>query len=289
MIPSDFRGKVLVNEPLSNWTSIGTGGKADFLVFPEDADELLKLVCTLENSGVRWFVMGLGSNVLFPDSGFRGVVIKTDNLNNMVIEKNLVKVEAGVRLEALLRKAAEKGLGGLEGLTGIPGSVGGAVRMNAGAYGYEIGPHIKDVLCVVEGELKSMEYRYNYRFSSVMDMVVVETVVEFEERERNKILEEMEDFRNRRKKTQPLDRKTFGSVFKNPEGKKAWELLLEAGLPGTRIGGAMFSRKHANFIENTGNARTEDVIELINLAKEKVYEKTGIKLEEEVVIVKEED
>ena len=277
--------------PLAKYTTLGVGGTAAFFAEPEDLKELRAVLEFAEAEGLNLFVLGGGADTLFADSRFEGVVVKLRGFKGIRIKGNRLEVDAGVALPRLVKVACEENLSGLEFLAGVPGEMGGAIAKNAGAFGTEM----KDILVKAsilswEGytlELTSEELGMSYRDSKLQEIgVVVRAVIELSPGERDKIEEKMNQNLEHRKKTQPLGAKTAGCIFKNPPNLKAGYLLEKAGLKGARIGDAMFSPVHANFIVNEGQATADDVLSLIQMAKERVKEQFGVDLEEEIVILR---
>ena len=282
--------KILLNEPMANHTTFKIGGPADiFLSVPNDK-ALSEILIQCRDSEIPYYIVGNGSNILANDSGVHGVCIKlnySDDLIKIVDDTSII-CKANVTLSKLCKFALDHSLSGLEFAWGIPGSVGGAVFMNAGAYSGEI----KNVVSMCfhvdnNGNLGSFskdQLDLSYRHSIYSDLNYVITSAKFDLVKDNQILirERMDDFMNRRKLKQPLEFPSAGSIFKRPTGFFAGSLIEECGLKGKAIGGAMVSKKHSGFIINTGNATCKDVTDLIALIQKTVFEKKGIKLECEV-------
>lgn len=296
MIAGVVRGRVRVDVPMSALTTLRVGGPADVLVEPMGLDDVLRLAEILNKVGTEAEVMGRGSNLLVSDRGIRGVVIRLGKgLSRIRFEgKDIVEVEAGCNLNRLIRESVSRGLGGIERLIGIPGSLGGAVRMNAGAFGQEVGDTLEEAWVVsglAGGEVrvygKSRE-RLNPRYRGC-DLEEGEIIVKLRFRFRLSGREELEEGMREalalRRERQPLGWASAGSVFKNPPGMSAGELIERCGLKGKRVGDAMVSEKHANFIINRGKATASDVRSLVELIKEEVYHREGVVLEEEVRLV----
>lgn len=286
--------KIKKNAPLSKYTTFGIGGPADLMALPQTVKELKEVLDFVEAEGIPFFILGGGSNVLFKDEGFRGMVIRMSALNGIEFKRNIVEVEAGMNLTRLINLAAREGLSGLEPLYGIPGEIGGAVVMNAGSFGREIRELLTSAKLITwegeEVELPVDELGLSYRRSKIPEMGVITSVkLELVQSDPDKILDLMQEYLEKRTATQPYGERTAGCVFKNPREPHppAGELLEKVGLKGYRIGGAKYSEIHANFIVNSGSATFRDVVELIELGKKKVREEFGIELEEEVVVVKE--
>lgn len=278
-----------INEPMKNHTSFKTGGEADVYVKADSAENIIKAVDILKEENIDYIIIGNGSNLLVSDKGFKGVVIEIGSLmNKITVEGRKIYAQAGALLSSLSAAAADNGLTGLEFASGIPGSVGGAVFMNAGAYDGEI----KDVIIGADvinknGEiirLSKDELELSYRSSVIEKKGYIVIGAEFELKEGSKeaIKEKMADFAARRRDKQPLNYPSAGSTFKRPEGYFAGKLIEDSGLKGKTIGGAQVSEKHAGFIINTGNATSSDILELMDCCIETVYNKFGVRLEPEV-------
>lgn len=281
--------EVYINEPMKNHTSFKTGGEVDVYIKADSAENIIKAVNVLKEENVGYIIIGNGSNLLVSDKGVAGVVIEIGSLmNNITVNGTRIYAQAGALLSSLSAAAADNSLTGLEFASGIPGSVGGAVFMNAGAYDGEI----KDVIVYADvidknGEIKRVskdELKLSYRSSAVEKegLIVIGAEFELTEGSKDAIREKMADFAGRRRDKQPLNYPSAGSTFKRPEGYFAGKLIEDAGLKGKTIGGAQVSEKHAGFIINTGNAKSDDIIELIDCCIETVYNKFGVKLEPEV-------
>ncbi len=285
-----LRGKLLFNEPMSVHTSLGTGGPADCLAIPADMGDLRRLMSFLADEGVTYLVTGGGFNLLVRDGGVRGGVVSLKEFRRLERSgEHSIHVEAGVENGDLVRFAMENGLGGLEFLVGIPGQLGGALAMNAGAGGQEITDRLETICTLQAGNLvtrKKKELKYGYRFLDLRpgEIILGATFV-LEEGSREVMAKRIGDFRDQRLKSQRVGFPNAGSFFRNPPDKPAWRLIDEAGLRGRRIGGAQVSEVHANFLVNRGGAKAADFIELADIIKKIVKERTGISLEEEVKIV----
>jgi len=278
------------NVQLVPYTTFKIGGEARFFLEVENKKELVRAIKISQESNVPFFVLGNGSNVLFSDKGFDGLVIKI-NLKKMEVKENKTVCESGVSLNRLVRELSENGLSGLEWAIGIPGSVGGAIRGNAGAFGRSIIDNIVEVEVLEKDKIRNYskkELFLGYRdsiFKKNKDLVIISGSFVFEKDKVENIKEKMNKYLEYRKENHPISFSSAGSVFKNPEGKSAGELIEKCGLKGKKIGGAEISEKHANFIINTGGASSKDVINLISLVKKEVKNKFGIELEEEIELV----
>lgn len=263
-----------------------------YLIFPKSIEELINLLKVIKEDNYKYLVLGNGSNIIFKNTYYDGIIIKLDRLNHLKVNDNIVEVEAGYSLLKLSLDMALKGLSGLEFASGIPGLVGASTAMNAGAYKSDIGEILIDVKVINPNlELITMtkeQLEFKYRDSYIKknkDYIIVSTKFKLEKTNNNEILELISKRRVRRLETQPLEYPSAGSVFRNPEGMHAGELIEKCGLKGYTIGGATVSEKHANFIVNTNDATGKDIINLINLIKDKVYEKFNVELILEQIII----
>ncbi len=288
------RFEVLQNADMRQYTTLKLGGTADWLAFPRSAAEIAELFAEAGAAGLPVTVIGHGSNVLVLDGGIRGLVIRIDkNMKNIRREGNRLTAAAGAMLGAVAGFAAENGLTGLEFASGIPGTVGGAVTMNAGAYGGEM----KDVVVRVDGilpngtemSLSGEEMRFGYRRSAVKDLnlIVTEVTMELAEGDPAAIRAKMSELNRQRAEKQPLDVPSAGSTFKRPEGFYAAALIDQCGLKGYSVGGAQVSMKHAGFLVNSGDS-SRDYLELVRTVRRIVRERAGVELETEIRIIGEE-
>jgi UDP-N-acetylmuramate dehydrogenase len=290
LIKGCISGEVLENEPLARHTSLKVGGPADFFVIPADLADLQALLALLAGKGIPRLVIGGGYNLLVRDGGFRGVLISLRGLARLEqLDGNRIYAEAGVTTGALVRFAEERELAGLEFLSGIPGTVGGALCMNAGAHGEAILDRVERLTTIRGGEVTVTErtgLNYGYRrLALAPEEIVIGATFQVAVGSAAEIEGRIEAFLAHRRNAQRVGYPSAGSFFKNPEGKQAWRLIDEAGLRGYRVGGAQVAEAHANFLVNRGGARAADFIELCGIIKEKVMEQSGIILEEEVRIV----
>ena len=281
-------GKVIENAYMKDYTTYKVGGKVTCIVIPDDEKSLLKLLDYIKYYSIKYKIIGNGSNVIFNDKGFEGVIIKLDNFNHLEIKGNKIIVGAGYMLNKLALRVSRLGFTGMEFATGIPGTVGGAVYMNAGAYKTDMGYIVNKIKVITPDlEIKTMtnkELDFHYRTSFLQknkDYICLEATITLIKGNQEEIIELINERKKRRIETQPLEYPSAGSVFRNPEGDFAGRLIEEIGYKGKCIGGAMVSEKHANFIVNTGNATGEDVKKLINEIKDKVKEKYNIELKVE--------
>jgi UDP-N-acetylmuramate dehydrogenase len=286
-IAGSIRGELLYNEPLSRHTSLKLGGPADLFAVPADLADLRALMAALAASGTPWMAIGGGYNLLVRDGGFRGAVISLKSLDRLQqIDADHLVAEAGVATGGLALFAAERGLAGLEFLIGIPGTVGGALSMNAGAHEGALLDSVESLETIRGGEVTVLQrgnLDYGYRFLSLQagEIIISATfrlspgnIIEIEER--------IGEYLGHRRKSHRVGYPNAGSFFRNPEGTQAWRLIEDAGLSGCRVGGAQVSEEHANFLVNRGGAKAADFIELARIIKERVKETSGITLEEEV-------
>ncbi|MFQ6612085.1 MAG: UDP-N-acetylmuramate dehydrogenase [Fidelibacterota bacterium] len=283
------RGKFLAREPMSRHTTYGIGGPVLAYIVPKDVDDLATVLRFTREENIPIFFAGSGSNLLVSDSGYDGLVISLEKtFDKLNFEGPKVTVEAGVKLVKLVKETIKRKLSGLEGLVGVPGTVGGALKMNAGAFGNEISTMLINLtVMTLQGTVKTYqrgELIFNYRYSSIPDdEIIVSALLQLEPSDVETIQSRWSKASQDRKTSQPLKVRSAGSVFKNPtEGKAAGYLIDQAGLKGTRVGDVEISAKHANFFFNRGNAKAVDMVALIRLAQDKVYEKFGIKLELEI-------
>lgn len=285
-------GRLLLNEPLAPYTTWKIGGPADLLLIPENKEQLVSAIRLLNKHGIPWFSLGRGSNMLVSDKGIRGVVIKPgEGLDYARFEDTVVHAGASYSFVKLSVMAGKHGLTGLEFAGGIPGNVGGAVYMNAGAHGSDVSRIFRSAEIVLEtGELVRYEredMQFSYRHSILQERkgIVVEATFGLEHGDRKEISAAMAALKERRLRTQPLKSATCGSVFRNPPGDYAARLIEASDLKGVRFGGAEVSVQHANFIVNTGQATAEDVLALMSHIQGTVNERFGVKLVPEVLVV----
>lgn len=286
-------GGIWENEPLANHTTIKIGGPADLLIEPSSIENLQIILDLLRQYHFPWRAIGRGSNLLVSDKGIAGAVIKIGKgLNQIELNHLDVKVGAGYSLVSFSTTMSRKGLSGLEFASGIPGSVGGAVYMNAGAHGSDISKVLKKAHILFEDGtlewLDNQEMEFSYRTSVLQKKrpgIVVESVFHLEEGDKNRIFAEMQRNKDYRKETQPWNFPCAGSIFRNPLPNYAGRLIESAGLKGYSIGGAKVSEMHGNFIVNAGNAKAEDVLNLIQYIKDIIFKLYDIKMETEVEII----
>ena len=289
---------VLFDEPLSRHTSLGVGGKADAVIFPRNREELTKTLSCLKKEGTPFTPVGNGTNLIVRDGGYRGVVVSLKRFHNLSIKDDesgvSVHAEAGVPLAELVGLSLREGLTGMEFCAGIPGSVGGAVKMNAGAYGREIKDvvetitfmTIRDGICRQGGGELGFSYR---NLDLPPDSVILSSDFFLHRGAKEEIKKNVETILEMRKDKHPLMYRNAGSIFKNPGSLSAGRIIDEMGLKGLRIGDAMISEMHGNFIVNLGKAKAKDVLSLIDAVKNKVLEERGVVLDTEVRIIGERD
>ena len=285
------KGRVLMDELMSKHTYFKIGGPADFYVYPGNMEELVVLLDLCKQNGLKPFIIGNGTNLLISDAGFRGMVIDiSKTFNQIQCHGYQVAAGAGVILTNLHRYCKDRGLAGLEPLFGIPGQVGGGVRMNAGAYGTEIFDLITYVKYLDEsGVLMTRpvgDIEFGYRYTSIPETaIVVEVGIQLDDGNPKEIEILQQKYMKRRRASQPLSLPSAGSIFKRPPGDYAGRLIEESGCKGLRIGDAMVSRKHANFIVNCGLATADNVLRLVEEIQNRVFERFQVRLEMEVLKV----
>lgn len=287
-----YGAAVLMNEPMKSHTSFCIGGPCDIMIKINCEALLCELVKLCNENSVKYYVIGRGSNILVSDEGLRGAVLLIGkDFGSVRVKDDIIECEAGASLAAVCNVALENSLTGLEFAYGIPGSVGGAVFMNAGAYGGEM----KDVLVscryidengrIKELSLEKMELSYRHSFFSERELCITSVKMRLQKGERDKIKDRMDTLMERRRDKQPLEYPSAGSTFKRPEGDFAARLIEVCGLKGTSCGGAEVSTKHSGFVINKGNATFKDVMGVVDTVKQKVKEQTGVTLECEVLIM----
>ena len=291
---NEIEKKIIFDEPMKKHTSFKIGGTADEFIKVQDEEELIEAIKYAKEKKLKITIIGNGSNLLVLDKGIRGLVIKID-IQKLKIEKNEKNVEitvgSGYKTMALGVKLKNEGISGFEELSGIPGTIGGAIFMNAGAYGKEIKDINLSTKCMnYDGKIfnlsnKEQEFSYRSSIFNTKDYIILETTLELEYGKKDEIQRKMDEYLEKRREKQPIDMPSAGSTFKRQEGVITAKLIDECGLKGFKIGGAMVSEKHAGFIVNYDNATAKDVLDLVKYVKEKVYEKFGIKIEEEIRIV----
>jgi len=285
--------RFLPEEPLSRHTSLGVGGPADMIEIHR-LEALEPVVEGLRGRGIEWRLLGGGTNVLASDEPHRKVCLRLARPErNIEFDGNIVRIAAAADLGRSVMECAKRNLGGMEGLVGVPGSVGGALRMNAGAYGTEIGPLVRSVT-VFRGSTGRREalvphsgISFRYRKSSFApDDIMLSVTLELKERPFREILDHVKQLNQRRRGSQPLKEKSAGCIFKNPPGLSTGKMIDELEMKGTRVGGAVVSERHANFLVNRYGATASDFFRLMDLIRERVRRAYGVELEEEVIVWK---
>ncbi len=283
--------QIFINEPMKKHTTFKIGGNADILILPYTLEQIIECIQICEQNNIEYYVIGNGSNLLVSDKGFRGVIIKLfKNFNKIELDKNIIKVQSGATLSAIAKKAYDNSLKGFEFASGIPGTIGGGVCMNAGAYGGELKDVIKQVTVLEDNKvtiLNNKECEFEYRNSKILKnkLIVLEVLIELEQGNKDEILAKMKENNKIRNEKQPVEYPSAGSTFKRPPNNFAGKLIMEAGLAGKTIGGACISKKHCGFIINNGNATCEDVLELADFACKQVKDKFNINLEKEIRVI----
>lgn len=277
---------------LSTITTYKTGGIAKLVVYPNNINNLKQMLKLIHKYNIKYFILGKGSNTLFSDKEFNGVIIKLDKLNNFKIKQTELYVESGMILSKLVQASVKNELTGLEFAIGIPGTIGGAIYMNAGAYGNNMSNIVKSVIVlnekfqIKEIPLEKLKFDYRYSiFQANKNLICVAANIKLEHGNHDEIASKIKENLLKRKNSQPLEYPSAGSVFRNPEGNYAGKIIEELGLKGKNIGGAEISTKHANFIINKNNASSSDILNLIKLVQKEVKDKYKIdlKLEQQLV------
>lgn len=284
-----FRGHIALGEPLNKYTSFRIGGPADYYLEPADKQDVAEIITYLQRMNIPFTVIGRGSNLLVSDDGIRGAVINFETgLNGIRMDDDLVVVDAGMTLARFVDFCIQRGMKGVEMLPGIPGTIGGAVMMNAGAYGGEISNFLVEVEVLRGGKILRItkaDSGFSYRKSGFAGDIILGASFRLPTGDKAETMKLRRELLIKRNQAQPVNLPNSGSMFKNPQGTHAAKLIEEAGLKGTRIGSAQISEKHANFIVNLGGASAGHVLALIELARTKVFDRTGIRLELEVKLV----
>ncbi len=285
-------GEVLENVSLKDYNTYKIGGKTRYLVKPYNIDSLKELLIYIKNNNLKYIIIGNGSNIILPDSDYDGVVILLSKLNEIKIYENTVKAFCGVSLTYFVNELVKNNLGGLESLSGIPGTLGGAIVNNAGCYGQTISDKLDNVTYLENGEIKTInkeECNFSYRdsiFKKNKNFIILSAKFKLDYKNKEEMLNFIKKNMIKRNTSQPLNYPNAGSVFRNPTGYSAGKLIEDAGLKNYHINGAYVSDKHANFIINKDNASSEDIIELIEYIQKEISEKYNIKLKLEQEIIK---
>jgi UDP-N-acetylmuramate dehydrogenase len=284
-----FRGYIAINEPMSKYTSMRVGGPADYYLEPAGKLDLVEIIKYFQKSDFPYLMLGRGSNLLFSDEGLRGAAINLEAcLSTVRMEGDLVIAEAGVHMAKFVDFCIQESLAGVEMLAGIPGSVGGAIVMNAGAHGGETSDHLIEVEVLRDGEIqrvKKEDGQFAYRQSGFARDIVLSASFRLQKGNKEELMARRREMILKRNVTQPLNLPNSGSMFKNPPGNYAAKLIEQAGLKGKRVGNAQISEKHANFIVNLGGAKASDISTLVDLARRTVHQNTGVLLELEVKLI----
>lgn len=289
------KDNIKTDEVMRKHTSFKVGGPADVMVYPVNFNMVKNLISFFKTNNINYYVMGNGSNLIIKDGGFRGVVINLTKLNEITVNDDTIIAQCGALLSLVARRALEKGLTDLEFAAGIPGSIGGAIAMNAGAYDGDMSKVVVSALVIDDNgeilELSRDELQLSYRNSIVLNKgyVVLETKLKLHHGDAEAIKVKMNDFAERRRSKQPLEYPSAGSTFKRPEGYFAGKLIQDAGLKGKSVGDAQVSEKHSGFIINKGNATAREIMELINVVQNTVFDMYGVELHTEVRIVGEDN
>ncbi|WP_196000889.1 UDP-N-acetylmuramate dehydrogenase [Clostridium sp. 1001271B_151109_B4] len=285
---------IKIDEKLSSYVNFKVGGPADILLTPKSKEQVIKSVEVCKKNNIPFYLIGNGSNILVRDGGFRGVVISLKEVSNIIVDGDKIEAECGAMLKAVSDKAMENSLTGFEFACGIPGTIGGAVFMNAGAYDGEIA-HVIESAEIIDEEcnivrLSNKDLGFGYRSSIVMKKgyTVLSAVFKLEKGQVKTIKELVDDLTNKRESKQPLEYPSAGSTFKRPTGYFAGKLIQDAGLKGYSIGGAAVSEKHSGFVINKGNATAKDITDLIKYIQDEVKSQFGVELHPEVRIIGEE-
>jgi UDP-N-acetylmuramate dehydrogenase len=286
-----IKGKVLFNVPMKRFTSMKVGGPVDGLLFPRNVGELKKVVRYARKKSIPVMILGKGTNMIVRDKGIRGWMISVmQGLKKIRAEGEVVEAEAGVPLQRLVQFSVQKGLTGFEPFYGIPGTVGGGLAMNAGAWGSELKDILLSMTLMKENgdivERPRSKLRFSYRGLVLPSKwIILKGEFQLKKGKKKEMVERIKSYSEQRRKKQPLDYPSAGSVFKNPAGGPAGRWIEEAGLKGYQVGQAMVSERHANFIINLGNATATDVIHLMEWVEKRVFEERGVSLEREVKVV----
>ncbi len=276
------------NEPLAPYTTLGIGGVAEYIVFPKE-ENLIYLMEILKSESIPFYVIGGGSNILVSDKGFHGVIINTKRIDFMELKGFHLTVGSGVKLGKIIAFLFKKNLSGMEGLVGIPGTIGGAVFGNAGSFGYETKDCIEEIEIIDEDlkekVLKKSVISFTYRNSGLPQNTVIKRVTLALKETKEDIFLKMIDYLNKKRQTQPLKERSAGCVFKNPEGISAGALIERAGLKGFRVGDIVVSHVHANYFINLGRGSCKDFLQLMDIVRERIFKVFSVELEPEIKIL----
>ena len=286
-------GNLMLNELMSKHTTFGIGGKVDCYIMPKTLNQLKEVLKYSSKNKINIFFMGSGSNLLVSDNGYNGIIIslKKTFKNLEILDNATIIVESGVMLGNMVKRATNVGIEGMESLVGVPGTVGGALYMNAGAYNHEISNYFNSAILLdkegIEKIYTKKDVKFGYRYSSFpKDEILIKAIFKYSKGDLDVITKNKKTASIKRKTSQPLKYRSAGSIFKNPnKDSSAGYFIDKSGLKGLSIGDAQISKKHANFIINRGSAKAEDVMRLIKIAKEKVFEKFNLELELEIKLL----
>lgn len=288
-LQKEFRGNIKISEPLSQHIWLRVGGPADYYLKPSDREDIINVVRFFDECEFPYMIIGRGSNILVHDNGFRGAIINLEDvLSDIRVEDDAVVVDAGVWISTFVDFCIKRGLAGTEMLAGIPGTIGGAVLMNAGAYGGEISDYLIEVELLRDTKVvkvKKEDAGFGYRKSGFKKDVVLSARFRFPKKNKEDLMRVRRELLIKRNEAQPVNLPNTGSIFKNPEGHFAAKLIEGCGLKGKRIGGAMISDLHANFIVNVESATAKDVFDLMVIMRNEVFKRFEIMLENEVLLV----
>lgn len=283
--------KIQYNVPMSKYTSFKVGGPAECLIKIETLEELKQILEIAQNNNIKTTIIGNGSNILVKDEGIKGIVLKIEIKKFELSKENELIVGSGNKLGEIAQKLAKEEITGFEFASGIPGTVGGAIRMNAGAHGSEMKDVVKTIIYInKKGEINTIEnaqaeFEYRKSMFSKNDFIIIEAKMKFSKGNKEEIQAKMQEYLTYRKEKQPIEYPSAGSTFKRGTDFITAKLIDECGLKGYKIGGAQISEKHAGFIINTGNATAEDILKLIEYTKKQVYDKFGKEIEPEIEII----
>lgn len=288
-IKDNIKGQITLNEPLAGYSTFRIGGVADYFIEPADEKDLLLIVRYAKEKEIPLFILGNGSNILISDDGIRGFVLNLEKgFRYIRSSEDIVTAGAGIKMAKFVDFCIQNNFSGVEMLAGIPATLGGALVMNAGCYGGEIGTYVSEVSVISENEIQILDKEqcgFVYRNSNLKNVLVFEAKFKLPTGNQETLIQKRKEYLLRRNETQPVDIPNAGCIFKNPKPQYAAKIIEECGLKGKAIGGAMVSEKHANFIVNNNNASANDVIELIRYIRKEVCQKTGITLELEIKLI----
>lgn len=288
---------IYIDEPMSKHTAFKIGGNTDIFVKVQSTEKVKKLIELSREQSIPLYIIGNGSNLLVRDKGIRGIVAKMCTSNYTFIENNQIKVDSGMLNAKLARILMENSLSGFEFASGIPGTIGGAIKMNAGAYGHQMSDIVVSteyidlddkMLKIIKINNEQHNFSYRHTIFSDKKVVILNTTLQLQKQSKEKIEEQMIQNNNSRREKQPIDKPSAGSTFKRGKDFITAQLIDECGLKGYSVGGAQVSEKHAGFVVNTGNATAQDVLKLVAIIKEKVYQKFNKKIELEIEVIGEE-